>query len=81
MNTLQLVKARAMKTKAMDRARLLMAKAFGNPDYTDADHTPLRASTTSQLRYRGVAYEPTHQQQKATGGQDLRYRGVTYGVY
>lgn len=81
MNTLQLIKARALKTQAMDRARLLMAKTFGNPDYTDADHTPLKASTTSQLRYRGVAYEPTHQQQKATGGQDLRYRGVTYGVY
>lgn len=81
MNTLQLIKARAMKTQAIDRARLLMAKSFSNPEYTDADHTPLKASARTQLRYRGVAYEPNHQQQKATGGQDLRYRGVTYGVY
>ena len=43
MNTLQLIKARAMKTQAIDRARLLMAKSFSNPEYTDADHTPLNS--------------------------------------
>ena len=81
MNTLQLIKARAIKTQAIDQARLQMAKAFRNPDHIDADHTPLRPVRTRELRYRGVAYEPMHQQQEATGGRDLRYRGVTYGVY
>ena len=71
MNTLRLIKARAMKTQAIDRARLLMAKAFGNPEHI---------ATPSQLRCRGMAYEPNHQQQKATGGRELRFRGLTYGV-
>ncbi|MDA9587408.1 DUF4278 domain-containing protein [bacterium] len=81
MNTLQLIKARAVKSRAVDHARSAMARAFRNPDYTDTQHTPLIRLRKPQLRYRGVAYEPIGQQQEATGGRDLRYRGVSYGVY
>ena len=41
MNTLQLIKARTIKNRAVQMARLQMAKAFRNPDYIDAQHTPL----------------------------------------
>ncbi|MDB4623339.1 DUF4278 domain-containing protein [bacterium] len=58
-----------------------MVRAFRNADYTDNQHTPLVRPNKSQLRYRGIAYEPTGQQQEATGGRNLRYRGVSYGVY
>ena len=81
MNTLQLIKARAVKNRAVDRARSAMVRAFQNPEYTDTQHTPLVPSRKPQLRYRGIAYEPTGQQQEATGGRNLRYRGVSYGVY
>lgn len=81
MNTLQLIKARAVKNRAVDRARSAMVRAFRNPDYTDTQHTPLVRSRKPQLRYRGIAYEPIGQQQEATGGRNLRYRGVSYGVY
>ena len=36
MNTLQLIKARTTRTRAMQRARLQMAKAFGSADHIDA---------------------------------------------
>ena len=81
MNTLQLIKARAVKSRAVDLARSAMVRAFRNADYTDQQHTPLARPTQSQLRYRGIAYEPIGQQQEATGGRNLRYRGVSYGVY
>ena len=81
MNTLQLIKARAVKNRAVDRARSTMVRAFQNPDYTDTQHTPLVRSCKPQLRYRGIAYEPIGQQQEAKGGRNLRYRGVSYGVY
>ena len=81
MNTLQLIKARTSRTRAMQRARLQMAKAFGSDDHTDATHTPLGSVNKPQLRYRGVAYNPVRQEQEATGGRNLRYRGVSYGVY
>ena len=81
MNTLQLIKARAVKSRAVDLARSAMVRAFRNADYTDKQHTPLVRPHQSQLRYRGIAYEPTGQQQEATGGRNLRYRGVSYGVY
>ena len=58
MNTLQLIKARTTRTRAMQRARLQMAKAFGSADHTDATHTPLGSVNKPQLRYRGVAYNP-----------------------
>ena len=81
MNTLQLIKARAVKSRAVDLARAAMVRAFRNADYTDRQHTPLVRPHQSQLRYRGIAYEPIGQQQEATGGRNLRYRGVSYGVY
>ena len=55
MNTLQLIKARTTRTRAMQRARLQMAKAFGSADHIDATHTPLGVGQKPQLRYRGVA--------------------------
>ena len=81
MNTLQLIKARAEKSRTVELARSAMVRAFRNADYTDNQHTPLVRPNKSQLRYRGIAYEPTGQQQEATGGRNLRYRGVSYGVY
>ena len=81
MNTLQLIKARAVKSRAVDRARSAMVRDFRNPDYTDRQHTPLVHPHKAQLRYRGIAYEPIGQQQEATAGRTLRYRGVSYGVY
>ena len=81
MNTLQLIKARAVKSRAVDRARSAMVRAFRNPDFIDSQHTPLVRPHQSQLRYRGLAYDSNGQQQKATAGRTLRYRGVSYGVY
>ena len=81
MNSLQLIKARTTRSRAIQRARLQMAKAFGSAEHIDASHTPLGFSQKTQLRYRGVAYDPIQQDQEATGGRELRYRGVSYGVY
>ena len=81
MNALQLIKARTTKSRAIQLARLQMAKAFGRPDYTDQTHTPVDHLRKTFLRYRGVAYKPSNSEQKATGGRDLRYRGVSYGLY
>jgi len=81
MNTLQLIKARTTRTRAMQRARLQMAKAFGSADHIDRTHTPVGFAGKTQLRYRGVAYDPVQQEQEATGGRELRYRGVSYGMY
>ena len=72
MNTLQLIKARAVKSRAVDLARAAMVRAFRNADYTDKQHTPLVRPHQSQLRYRGIAYEPIGQQQEATVGRTLR---------
>lgn len=81
MNSLQLIKARTTRSRAIQRARLQMAKAFGSADHIDATHTPLGSTHKPQLRYRGVAYDPVQQEQEATGGRDLRYRSVSYGLY
>ena len=81
MNSLQLIKARTTRSRAIQRARLQMAKAFGSADHIDATHTPLSSAHKPQLRYRGVAYDPVQQEQEATGGRDLRYRSVSYGLY
>ena len=81
MNTLQLIKARTTRTRAMQRARLQMAKAFDGAEHIDTAHTPVGFGKKPQLRYRGVAYKPIQQNQEATGGRALRYRGVSYGVY
>ncbi len=81
MNTLQRIKERATKSRALEVARLQMAKAFRNADYTDAAHTPTGQRSKPQLRYRGIAYTPVSDAQVATKGRDLRYRGVVYGVY
>ena len=81
MNTLQLIKARTTRTRAMQRARLQMAKAFGSADHIDSNHTPVGFAGKTELRYRGVAYAPIQQEQEATGGRELRYRGVSYGMY
>ena len=80
MNTLQLIKARAVRTQAIETARIEMAKAFRHPVHTDRVHTPV-GSKTKVLRYRGVAYESIDQQQHPSGGRELRYRGVSYDVY
>ena len=81
MNTLQLIKTRTTRSRAIQTARLQMAKAFRFPEHTDAVHTPVGRGTKSKLRYRGVAYESANDQQQALGGRGLRYRGVTYGLY
>ncbi len=81
MNTLQLIKARTTRTRAMQRARLQMTKAFDGAEHTDTAHTPVGFGKKPQLCYRGVAYDPIQQNQEAIGGRALRYRGVTYGVY
>ena len=81
MNALQLIKARTTKNRAIQLARLQMAKAFRNPDYTDLAHTPTGEQTKSVRRYRGVAYASVSGDQQATKGRELRYRGVSYGLY
>ena len=81
MNALQLIKARTNKNRALQLARLQMAKAFSKADHVDAAHTPVGTWQKPQLRYRGVAYEPQMGNQKATGGRELRYRGASYGLY
>lgn len=81
MNSLQLIKARTTRSRAIQRARLQMAKAFGSADHIDATHTPLGSASKPHLRYRVVAYGPVQQEQEATGGRDLRYRSVSYGLY
>ena len=81
MNTLQRIKERTTRSKALEMARLQMAKAFRNADYTDAAHTPTGQRRKPQLRYRGIAYTPVSNDQVATKGRELRYRGAIYGVY
>ena len=80
MNTLQLIKARTVRTQAIETARTQMARAFRQQGHTDHLHTPVR-DKAKVLRYRGVAYEPIDQQQHPSGGRELRYRGVSYDVY
>ena len=82
MNTLQLIKSRTIKTRAIDQARLQMARAFDHPVHTDRAHTSPQGTTPQfPLCYRGVKYEPLTINQKAKGGRELRYRGIAYGVY
>ena len=80
MNTLQLIKARTVRNRAIETARTQMARAFRSPGHTDRVHTPVN-TTTKVLRYRGVAYEPVDPQQHPSGGRELRNRGVSYDVY
>ena len=81
MNALQLIKARTTKNRALQLARLQMAKAFRKPDYTDLTHTPMGEQRKTERRYRGVAYDSVGGDQQATKGRELRYRGVSYGLY
>ena len=80
MNTLQLIKARTVRSQAVETARTQMARAFHHQDHIDAMHTPV-STKAKVLRYRGVTYQPIDQQQHPTGGRELRYRGVRYDVY
>ena len=80
MNTLQLIKARAVRNQAIETARSQMARAFRRQVHTDKVHTPL-GTKTRVLCYRGVAYDPIDPQQHPSGGQELRYRGVSYDLY
>jgi len=81
MNTLQLIKTRTMRHKAVERARLQMTRDFANGEHTDAHHTAVHQNGCRTLCYRGVPYQPVHDQQQATAGLELRYRGIRYGVY
>lgn len=82
MNTLHLIKSRAARNQALERARKQMARAFGAVAHTDSTHSDLTSSTTNKpLTYRGVSYVAQSSNQVATRGRDLRYRGVSYGVY
>ena len=81
MNTLQLIKARATRTRALELARKQMAKAFGVTPHTDATHTDVTTAQVKTLTYRGVAYTPSKGNRTATAGRELRYRGVRYGMY
>ena len=79
MNTLQLIKARTVRTQAIETARTQMARAFRRHGHTDHLHTPVGAKA-KVLRYRGVAYEPTICSSTRPEGAG-RYRGVSYDVY
>ena len=80
MNTLQLIKARAVRNQAIETARSQMARAFRHQVHTDKVHTPV-GTKAKVLRYRGVAYQPIDPQQHPNGGRELRYRGVSYDLY
>ena len=82
MNTLHLIKSRAVRNQALERARKQMARAFGAVAHTDSTHSELASSATKQrLTYRGLSYVAQNSNQVATRGRDLRYRGVRYGMY
>ena len=81
MNTLQLIKARASKTQALEQARKQLTKAYGSDAHTDRSHTDVVDQASKCLTYRGVAYDPQSGNKESTGGRELRYRGVRYGVY
>ena len=81
MNTLQLIKARATKSRAVELARKKMAMAFSDVAHVDDTHTDPTVSKPSQLIYRGVPYTPRDGNQVSRSGRDLRYRGIRYGVY
>ena len=80
MNTLQLIKSRAVRNQAIETARTHMARAYRHKGHTDRVHAPV-GSKTLVLRYRGVAYEPIDPQQHPSGERELRYRGVSYDVH
>ena len=81
MNTLQLIKARANRSKALEQARKQMAKAYGSDAHVDVSHTEVRAQNPKPLVHRGVTYQPGNGNQLSTGGRELRYRGICYGIY
>ena len=80
MNTLQLIKARAVRNQAIESARSQMARAYRHRGHTDQLHTSV-GTKTRVLHYRGVAYTPIDPQQHPSGGRELRYRGISYDVY
>ena len=80
MNALQLIKARTVRTQAIETASKQMARAYQHQGHTDRVHTPV-GTKTQVLRYRGVAYEAIDPQQHPSAGRELRYRGVSYDVY
>ena len=81
MNTLQLIKARATRSRALEQARKQMAKAFCETSHVDATHTATAAPQDKQLTYRGAPYTPNQGNSTAKAGRELRYRGVGYGMY
>ena len=81
MNTLQLIKARATKSRAVELARKQMAIAFSDVAHIDETHTNPSAQKTLQLTYRGVPYTPRRGNQVSRSGRVLRYRGISYGLY
>jgi hypothetical protein len=82
MNTLNLIKSRTVRNKALEQARKQMAKAFRGVAHTDRTHSELpQAGSQRSLTYRGVSYVNQNCNQVATKGRDLRYRGVSYGLY
>ena len=48
MNTLQMIKARTTRSRAIQLVRLQMAKAFGSADHIDDTHTPLGSAHKPQ---------------------------------
>ena len=81
MNTLQLIKARATRSRALEQARKQMAKSFCETPHIDATHTAVPAEQGKRLTYRGVAYYPNQGNKTAKAGRELRYRGIGYGMY
>ena len=82
MNTLNLIKSRTVRNKALEQARKQMAKAFSAVAHTDQTHSqPGQAGSQRSLTYRGASYVNQNCNQVATRGRDLRYRGVSYGLY
>lgn len=56
MNTLNLIKTRMAKKKALSQAQLLMAKAYRGVEYTDAHRGNVQEVDSRVLLYRGTRY-------------------------
>ena len=81
MNTLQLIKARTSRGRAVELARKQMARAFSSVSHIDSSHTDPSDLESDQLTYRGVPYASRQGNQVYRSGRVLRYRGISYGVY
>ena len=79
MNTLNLIKSRTVRNKALEQARKQMAKAFRAVAHTDQTHSQLRQAGSQQsLTYRGASYVNQNCNQVATRGRD-RGKGQAQG--